>query len=102
MGEKEGRGCYVCHNLRKPLLCPSCLHKGVLGDTAHKAAQQRKQKLLDKLNRSLEAQVSLPSPRPREGLVNTARMSLSQANLACLQVSAVSIFCAETLMLRTA
>ena len=57
MGDTEGRGCYVCHNLRKPLLCPTCLHKGILGDTALKTAQQRKQKLLEKLNRSLEAQV---------------------------------------------
>ena len=65
MGEGEGRGCYVCHNLRKPLLCPTCLHKGILGDTALKAAQQRKHKLLEKLNRSLEAQVSGAQLAPR-------------------------------------
>ncbi|CAL8469761.1 g9303 [Coccomyxa elongata] len=56
MGEGEGRGCQVCHNSRKPLLCPNCVRRGILNDLALKSIKHHKQKLLERVNKALEAQ----------------------------------------------
>ena len=62
MDDRENRGgCHVCHSGRR-LLCPKCcVHRGFLGSAALRGVHQRKQRLLERLKGSLEAEVRLRS-----------------------------------------
>lgn len=57
MGEGDCKGCQVCHSSRKPLLCPNCIKRGLLNDLALKSIRHHRQKLLERVNRSLDSQV---------------------------------------------
>jgi hypothetical protein len=57
MDEAESRGCQVCHSSRKPLLCVSCVKRGFLNKGPLEALQKHRQRLVERLNSALEAQV---------------------------------------------
>ncbi|KAK9907569.1 hypothetical protein WJX75_006157 [Coccomyxa subellipsoidea] len=84
MGEGEGEGCQVCHSSRKPLLCPNCVKRGILNDLALKSIRHHRQKLLERVNRSLDPQrrkelQAVQQQRKDEGSEALARTSARAA-----------------------
>ncbi|KAK9830499.1 hypothetical protein WJX72_012100 [[Myrmecia] bisecta] len=73
-------GCEVCDGFSRPLLCPSCVSKVVLGEKWHhlQRLQKQRQALFDKLNAQLSAKAQAQAQRLEQ---DRAIGALKQASL---------------------